>query len=133
MSLRDAIIIVIISIARALSCARQIPRARVGHVEEGWRGGGERGGGGCAHSADRSGERRDAIEIRQSWGPRVHISRSACVNGFRAVGLLLRSCVTQFYNANATDTEQRGGIVFRRPGSTLRSRRHVLICKLKCK
>ena len=36
---------------------------------------------------------------------RVHISRSACVNDFRDVGLLLRSCITWFYNANATDTE----------------------------
>jgi len=86
-------------------------------------------------------------------GPRVHISRSACVNGFRAVGLLLRSCITRLYNANATGGRARararagyrisqvaGGAGERgrapdRPGSASAEgkARHVLVCKLKCK
>lgn len=70
--LKDAIITVIISIPRR----RALGKYRAADQED--------------SGADRSGQ-QSAIVIRQSWGPRVHISRSACVNGFRAVGLLLRS------------------------------------------
>lgn len=82
--LTDAIITVIISIARY---PEQIPR-RIAHTR-----------------VDRSGQRR-ALSRSGNLGPRVHISRSACVNGFRDVGLLLRSCITRLYNANATDMER---------------------------
>lgn len=46
-------------------------------------------------------------------GPRVHISRSACVNDLMAVGLPCGR-VTHLYNVNTTATE-RGPIIFRGP------------------
>lgn len=45
-----------------------------------------------------------ALSLHGNLGPRVHISRSACVNDLMAVGLPCGR-VTHLYNVNATATE----------------------------